>query len=128
MRVSRSISRTPFACLFLVGLTGLGVLTAPAAVAATDLFAPPKSERIIGGTSVPDSTYPFMVSLQRDGSHFCGGTLYAPDVVMTAAHCLTTFDEDTGLPVVDVKGVSVVVGRTVLSDDTKGAERRVSVD
>ncbi len=45
------------------------------------------SPRIIGGDDTPVGRYPYVVSLQDDLSHFCGGSLIAPDVVLTAAHC-----------------------------------------
>ena len=47
------------------------------------------STRIIGGIPAPPTRYPYFVSLRRSrsGSHYCGGTLIAPNVVLTAAHC-----------------------------------------
>jgi len=43
--------------------------------------------RIIGGEDAPDGRYSYaQVSLQR-GSHQCSGSLIAPDIVLTAAHC-----------------------------------------
>lgn len=48
---------------------------------------PTGQPRIVGGTEV-ESDEPWMVALQdRGGNHFCGGSLIAPDVVVTAAHC-----------------------------------------
>ena len=44
---------------------------------------------IVGGTSANSKDYPYMVSVQnKDGYHVCGATLIAPDVILTAAHCL----------------------------------------
>jgi trypsin len=104
------------------------VLTAPAAGATTDDSDSNSQDtrahsKIIGGKAVPNDAYPFMASLQFAGSSFCGGSLVAPLIVMTAAHCVTTPDDVTGLPTPDIEGVSVVVGRTVLSDRTQGQER-----
>ena len=45
------------------------------------------SKRIIGGIESPLGRHPYAVSLQDDRGHFCGGSLIAPDVVLTAAHC-----------------------------------------
>mmetsp|Transcript_5200 Transcript_5200/g.13019 ORF Transcript_5200/g.13019 Transcript_5200/m.13019 type:complete len:1009 (+) Transcript_5200:105-3131(+) len=46
--------------------------------------------RIINGVSAPETRYPYSASLQYYQKHFCGGSLVAPDVVVTAAHCTTT--------------------------------------
>lgn len=46
-------------------------------------------DRIIGGFQTQIERYPYTVSLQTSGidGHFCGGSLIAPDVVLSAAHC-----------------------------------------
>jgi len=46
--------------------------------------------RIINGVSAPETRYPYSASLQYNDQHFCGGSLVAPDLVVTAAHCTTT--------------------------------------
>lgn len=51
---------------------------------------------VIGGTEVREDRYPYMVSLQTImGVHFCGGSLIARDVVLTAAHCQGGVDHVT---------------------------------
>lgn len=49
--------------------------------------APRPESRIIGGTPASQNEYPFAVSLQDKIGHFCGGSLIARDVVLSAAHC-----------------------------------------
>lgn len=44
--------------------------------------------QIIGGREVIPHSRPYMASLQRGGSHLCGGVLVHPKWVLTAAHCL----------------------------------------
>mmetsp|Transcript_17496 Transcript_17496/g.34002 ORF Transcript_17496/g.34002 Transcript_17496/m.34002 type:complete len:500 (-) Transcript_17496:300-1799(-) len=46
-----------------------------------------KSPRIIGGSESPSTRYPYAVALYDSIGLFCGGSLIAPDVVLTAAHC-----------------------------------------
>jgi secreted trypsin-like serine protease len=42
---------------------------------------------IINGTTTLPTRFPYTVSLQKNSFHFCGGSLIAPNVVLTAAHC-----------------------------------------
>ncbi|KAI9291985.1 trypsin-like serine protease [Neoconidiobolus thromboides FSU 785] len=51
------------------------------------LKAPPS--RIVGGYEVsPKFKYSWMVSLDYERSHFCGGALYNGNTVISAAHCV----------------------------------------
>lgn len=69
--------------------------------------------RIIGGRNSPDDTNSFTVSLHdKNGKHFCGGTLISKDCVLTAAHCSNA---------VTKKGpIKVVIGRNDLTNDNVG--------
>jgi len=49
-----------------------------------------KDTRIIGGNEAPEHRYSYMVSLQGSRGHFCGGSLIAKDMVLTAAHCVSS--------------------------------------
>ena len=39
---------------------------------------------VIGGGEAEKGRHPYIVSLQNDLEHFCGASLIAPDVVLTA--------------------------------------------
>ncbi len=72
------------------------------------------TSRIIGGTETSDGQYSYTVSLQDEFGHFCGGSLIARDVVLSASHCQHM--KDAG-------GYKVVIGRRDL--DTTGGEEVV---
>ncbi|XP_037360603.1 neutrophil elastase [Talpa occidentalis] len=64
---------------------------APLLLAAL-LAGPVLASEIVGGQPARPHAWPFMVSLQRRGVHFCGATLIAPNFVMSAAHCVNDFN------------------------------------
>jgi trypsin len=43
--------------------------------------------RIIGGSQTDSKRHPYAVSIQDSIGHFCGGSLIAADMILTAAHC-----------------------------------------
>lgn len=48
--------------------------------------------RIVGGTSTGPNVYPFFTRVDTSGFPYCGGSLVAPDIVLTAGHCWTSDD------------------------------------
>jgi trypsin len=102
----------------LAGLLLLPVATADAVRPKGD-----RDVKILGGAVAAPGQFPWMASLVDssakraiDGA-FCGGTVIAPRVILTAAHC----SYGVRAPEVDV-----VTGRTVLSQDDAGERIRVS--
>ncbi|KAG9229455.1 serine endopeptidase [Amylocarpus encephaloides] len=61
-------------------------LPIPAGLEMTPAFQT-RAESIVGGTTAAAGEFPYIVSLSRSGSHFCGGVLLNANTVVTAAHC-----------------------------------------
>ncbi|OWU99619.1 trypsin [Micromonospora wenchangensis] len=74
----------------LVAITaGSLVLTVPATAAPTPDAAP----SVVGGTRAAQGEFPFMVRLSMG----CGGALYSPRLVLTAAHCVNRTGTNTSI-------------------------------
>ena len=73
--------------------------------------------QVSGGTSTPDTSYPWQVAITTTMDNqdwFCGGTRVASDLVLTAAHCVIDDDGRIAVP----GHVTVFSGNTVLSSTT----------
>jgi trypsin len=74
----------------------LGVATSTAVQASDVKFELKRNQipKIVGGDQTPVGERPWMVSLQGDGSHFCGASLIDAQWVLTAAHCVEDIDQN----------------------------------
>uniref|UniRef100_A0A182NPH5 Peptidase S1 domain-containing protein n=1 Tax=Anopheles dirus TaxID=7168 RepID=A0A182NPH5_9DIPT len=76
--------------IFLVWL--LGLICSNAVLADKDIESGTNSTahsgRVIGGSPTPYENFPFVVSLRRQGAHFCGGSVVSQRHVLTAVHCV----------------------------------------
>lgn len=74
-------------------LTSLLLLASTATLSAVKTPAPPdcgkpqQLNRIVGGEDSADSEWPWVVSIQKNGTHHCAGSLLTNRWVVTAAHC-----------------------------------------
>lgn len=71
------------------------------------------SVRIIGGSKVKPNEIPYLVSIQSDGKHICGGSILNENFVITAAHCVEDSDD-----------LSIVAGEHNLEDDDGNEQER----
>ncbi|XP_076645366.1 chymotrypsin-1-like [Halictus rubicundus] len=63
--------------------------------------------KIVGGSPAEEGQYPYQASLRYRGRHFCGGSVLNERWILTAAHCLSGFNDN---------GITVVLGTNKLDD------------
>ncbi|XP_030554700.1 trypsin beta-like [Drosophila novamexicana] len=66
----------------------LSVVACAFGAAIPEGLLPQLDGRIVGGTATTIGSFPWQISLQRNGGHSCGGSIYNSKIIVTAAHCL----------------------------------------
>lgn len=74
----------------------------------------PERNRIVNGTDTSIEYYPFMVSIRFSSNyHACGGTIIAPNWILTAAHCIQSLDSalysvQYGVSAISITGPTII--------------------
>uniref|UniRef100_A0A2I3T5C1 Serine protease 22 n=1 Tax=Pan troglodytes TaxID=9598 RepID=A0A2I3T5C1_PANTR len=59
---------------------------------------PQQLNRVVGGEDSTDSEWPWIVSIQKNGTHHCAGSLLTSRWVITAAHCFKEYVHNLNKP------------------------------
>jgi secreted trypsin-like serine protease len=113
----------------ITAAAALALAIVPAAQAATEkpvVDTNSRHARIINGAYAADGSWPFIVSLRSasTGGHFCGGSVIAPNLILTAAHCVT---QPRTTAKVAPNGIYVVAKQTRLNQGTGEVLRVASI-
>lgn len=66
------------------------VFAATLVISAVAGPAPP----VLGGENAKEKQFPYQVSIENEGTHFCAGSILNERYILTAAHCMHGASED----------------------------------
>ncbi len=100
-----------------ISLASLTILLWPAALRAESAQRTPDTmptagngDPVVGGTIVPDGVWPDTAGVQAQGQVFCSGVLIAPDLVLTAGHCIFPDIDSVILDTTNLNSPGEVIG------------------
>ncbi|XP_021500468.1 brain-specific serine protease 4-like [Meriones unguiculatus] len=87
-RPSPALGGDPFRSLiFLMLLASTAAFRAANIPGSPDCGKPQQLNRVVGGEDSTDAQWPWIVSILKNGTHHCAGSLLTNRWVVTAAHC-----------------------------------------
>jgi secreted trypsin-like serine protease len=119
------------AIYYLIWITLFSVISAATIHSTHDVPVKTVSAKIFGGKSARESEFPFMAALYEYDKITCGGTIIAPQWIVTAAHCLVQPDSlansRSALPRAPITALKVGVGMTDNTTEYPVAVKRTVV-
>ncbi|EFN68767.1 Chymotrypsin-1 [Camponotus floridanus] len=85
--------------LLIFCILGVVAIHELSGVSSMDTDSPNQIPKIVGGNLAAEGEYPYQASLRYRNQHFCGGSVIKKRWILTAAHCLSGFN-DTAINVV----------------------------
>lgn len=74
--------------LFMITISALPAQNHPALIEKEIRFDGSADwSRVVGGSTASSGQFPYITSLRRSNSHFCGGVIVSGLHILTAAHC-----------------------------------------
>ncbi|KAH8404388.1 hypothetical protein KR222_008677, partial [Zaprionus bogoriensis] len=67
---------------------------------ASSSLAIPLTGRIVGGEDADIRQYPHQISMRLYGRHRCGGSIFASNIIVSAAHCVVDLENASNLTIV----------------------------
>ena len=83
----------------------------------------PSAGRVVDGKTAVRNSWPWQAQLTLHGAHKCGGSLVAPQWVLTAAHCVRGSSHNPGYRVVLGNSRSIYTSRKVWCSADKTCAR-----
>ncbi|RWS24843.1 hypothetical protein B4U80_13163 [Leptotrombidium deliense] len=84
--------------------------------------------RIVGGKAAAQGQVPWQVSVKVGAGHVCGGSIIAPNCVLTAAHCLDKYDSHANNTYVDGTRKYYVVAGSLIKRNGYKVGQQIEID